>query len=66
MKVERRFKVSKRVDGALKVKLDGVLIDVSASEGYTFNPSSGEIELHGLDLENRDQFAVTLEYVTKR
>lgn len=63
VQAERRFKITKNVEGELVVKLDGVTLSVSSSEGYTYNASTSEIEIHGLDLESKDGYVVEATFV---
>jgi len=66
IQVERRFKISKKVEGELVVKLNNQRLDVSTSNGFTFDAAKREITLHGLDLENLDQFTVSVGYIGKK
>jgi hypothetical protein len=66
VQVERRFKISKGVEGELVVKLNNQRLDVSSQNGFTYDSAKGEINLHGLDLENLDQFTVTVGYIGKK
>jgi hypothetical protein len=60
--VERRFRLKAQVGGPMVVKLNGVEISVSASEGYTFNPATNEILINGMGLEKLSTFKVEVSY----
>jgi hypothetical protein len=66
IQVERRFQLKKPVEGELKIFFNGQAISESSTNGYTYSAQDQTLTLHGLDLENLDQFTVKAEYIAKK
>jgi hypothetical protein len=60
--IERRFTLSRVPTGSLIVKLDRQVLSQSATDGYTYDAATNEIEIHGMGLDQRDSFKVSIVY----
>jgi hypothetical protein len=60
--IERRFTLSRVPTGSLIVKVDRQVLSQSATDGYTYDAATNEIEIHGMDLDQRDSFKVSIVY----
>jgi hypothetical protein len=61
--VDRRFPLSHRAKGCMSVKLDGILIAESDTNGWTYMPDVNAVQLNGLNLESKSSFTVEVSYV---
>jgi hypothetical protein len=61
--VERNFELSEIPVGTIVVKLDGLPLTESRTEGWTYDARRNEISLHGLSLENKREFDLRINFV---
>lgn len=61
--VERDFELSEIPVGTIVVKLDGQTIPESYTNGWTYDARLNQISLHGLDLENKGEFNLRINFV---
>ena len=66
VQVERRFKLHTKVEGELKISVNGQVLPESDTNGYRYNETTGEVTLNGLPLESLDRFRVEVQYVAKK
>lgn len=63
VQIERDFELTQVPIGTIVVKLDGVEINEDSHNGWTYDFTTNTISLHGLNLENKGEFDVRVNFV---